>query len=173
MWIIFDNNGPDRSIFNQQISQDCKNTQMVFSEGWFYAQYTDECLGKGAYCFYKTSICTSIVCFLRLHPLLFLLRGFTFHFFVSLIRPHRKTLTINIDFELIPAALVLLEISACLSGSKPPAVIFKAGLRSAGISTALSHSYWTFYIITEHLCWLSTCQYKNLHHLVQEFPLIV
>lgn len=117
---------------------------MVFSKGWFYAQYTEKCLGKVAYCFYKTAIFTSMVCFLRLHSLLFLLHGFTFHFFfffLSLIRPHRKTLTINIDFALIPAALVLLEISACLSGSKPSAVIFKAGLRSAGIGTALSHSY--------------------------------
>lgn len=53
--------------------------------------------------------------------------------------PYRKTLILNIDFTLISEALVLLEIS-----------------------TALGHSYWTFYIITECLCWLSTCQYKSL-----------
>ncbi|XDV43298.1 hypothetical protein PO909_011800, partial [Leuciscus waleckii] len=52
-----------------------------------------------------------------------------------------KNMNINIDFTLIPAALVLLEISACLLGSKPSALIFKAVLRSAGIGTALSHSY--------------------------------
>lgn len=102
----------------------------------------------------RSRIFTPIVCFLRLHSVLFLLLGFMskFFFFVSLIRPHRKTLTINIDFALIPVALVLLEISACLSGSEPSAVIFKAGLRSAGFGTALSHSFLTFYINTEHLC---------------------
>lgn len=75
--------------------------------------------------------------------------------------PHRKTLILNIDFTLIPEALVLLEISACLSGSKPSALMFKTVLRSAGISTALSHTYWTLYIIIECLCRLSTCQYKS------------
>ncbi|XP_026119321.1 parkin coregulated gene protein homolog, partial [Carassius auratus] len=42
-----------------------------------------------------------------------------------------KNMNINMDSALIAAALVLLEISGCLSGSKPPALIFKAGLRSA------------------------------------------